>query len=164
MANTFTRLTLSAVLSVYCSASAAALDPSCAMVIDATEKSARQPARHSITEIAGERLEAIIVDGVMYNKMGGNWRKLKSDFGVAERKLVEEMRSGVIVLNDCANLGTESFEGRPTTVVQYRLLAPGAAGFGDELTKLYIGADGLIYGLKTDDSTLRQSYTNVSAP
>lgn len=150
----------------YCAlaSSALAADPKCAPIIAATEKSAAQPARHSTTDLGGNLLEAIIVDGVMYQKMGGTWRKLKTDFGAAERKTIAQMRSGEISLKDCAQIGTQSFDGRQTTVYQYRAVIPGAQGLGDGLAKLYVGADGLIYGLTTDSSTLRQRYTNVSVP
>lgn len=161
----FIRMICAAIGSAIASGSSVAVAANCAPIIEATEKSAQQPARHSITELGGNQtLEAIIVDGVMYSKMGESWRKLKTDFGAAEAKIIAQMRSGEIELKDCAVLGKEQFDGRQTTVYQYRALMPGAQGLGDELAKLYVGADGLIYGLSSDGTTMRQRYTDVTIP
>ena len=55
-------LSLSACL-IFATNTAHALDPVCETYLRAAEKSAQQPARHTITETGGMRLEIIVVGG-----------------------------------------------------------------------------------------------------
>jgi hypothetical protein len=141
---------------------ALALDANCALLVDATEKTAQQPARQSITDLGGgQRMEAIVIDGVLYSKMSGKWMKLKADFRATELALAADMRNGAIKLEDCKNLGNEAVDGINTTVIEYTLKMPGADAVR---SKIYIGKDGLIYALAADDTKVRQRFVGVTTP
>jgi hypothetical protein len=139
-----------------------ALDAACLPYVDAAEKSAQQPARQSVMETnGGDRMEAIVVDDVLYSKMGGKWMKLKSGFWAMERALVKDMRSGEIKLTHCKSLGSETVDGIATRIFSYTMSMPGADVVS---TKAYIGSDGLIYALVSDQTRVRYRYQGVRAP
>lgn len=141
---------------------ALAVDAACAPFVDAADKSSHQSARQSVMEFGGgERMEAIVVDDVLYSKIGGQWKKLKTGFWAMERAQVDDMRSGKIALTQCKSLGKESVDGIATTVVGFTL---SIAGTDPIHNKVYIGVDGLIYAQASDQSRVRYRYLGVRAP
>lgn len=138
-----------------------ALDAACETYLAAAEKSAKQPARHAVTDGGGMRSEAIVLDGQFYVQMDGKWRHMKIDFTAAELKLVNEVRAGKIAIGDCKVLGSESIEGVPMSVVSYTMSIPGLPAAA---AKAYIGKDGLIHAQVAADSKIRYRYTGVKAP
>lgn len=140
-----------------------ALDPACEIYLDAAEKSAQQPARHSVTEPGdGSRLEAVILGDVYYAKMEGAWTKLPGKPGLqGERKMIAAIRSGKYPMTGCRKLGSERVDGRPMTVIAYRLQLPGNPA---EETRAYIGADGLVHWQTSGKSNVRHRYEGVRAP
>ncbi len=141
---------------------AQALDANCLPYVDAAEKSAQQPARQSVMETkGGVRMEAIVVDDVLYSKMDGKWMKLKSGFWAMERALVDDMRSGEIKLTQCQSLGGETVNGIATRTFSYTMSMPGVDAIS---SKVYIGSDGLIYALVSDQTKVRYRYQGVRAP
>jgi hypothetical protein len=151
-----------AALTLLASPSAQALDAACAPYVDAAEKSAHQPARESVVETnGGERMQAIVADDVLYSNLDGKWMKLKSGFWAMERALVDDMRSGRIKLSDCRSLGNERVDGVATRVFSYTMSMPGADAI---TTRAYIGQDGLIYALSSDQTRVRYRYQGVRAP
>lgn len=144
------------------SSTAQALDAACEMFIAAAEKTAQQPARHTLTESTDLRLEAITVGGASWTRMdGGAWRTMKTDLLAAEKDINAQVRSGAIPLSDCKDLGSESLEGLPTRVIAYSL---SMFGMPPAASKAYIGKDGLIHALRADDTRVRYRYTGVAAP
>ena len=152
---------LLALMALVVTASAAALEPACETYLAAVEKSARQPARQSVTEAGGTRMQAIIVDGVLYSDVGGKWRRHNDDFGKAEKALSTDIRSGRIRLDHCRRLGDETIDGAAMTVIEYALTMPGAEA---ARSKAYIGSDGLLYAQTADDARVRFRYRDVVAP
>jgi hypothetical protein len=156
-------LALSAWLTFAASA-AHALDPACETYVRAAEKSAQQPARHTITETGGMRLEVIVIDGKTYSGMDGKWRRLSngsSNQFAAEQKLIASIRSGEYPMNGCRKLGAQSVDGIETTVYAYTLKLPGLPS-GE--AKAFIGSDGLVHAQSTSDAKVRHRYRGVSAP
>jgi len=139
-----------------------ALDANCLPFVDAADKSAHQPARQSVTELEdGTRMEAIVVDDVLYSKLNGKWMKVRSGFWSMERSLVADMRSGAIALTQCKTLGRENVDGVETTVIEYTMKMPG----GDPgASKVYVGDDGLIHAQHADSVKVRYRYQGVRAP
>jgi hypothetical protein len=152
---------LPALMALAMAAPAAALEPTCETYLAAVEKSARQPARQSVTEADGTRMQAVIVDGVLYSEIGGKWRKLNSEFSKAEKALTADIRSGRIKLDQCSRLGDETIDGAAMTVIEYSLTMPGAEA---ARSKAYIGSDGLLYAQTADDARVRFRYRDVVAP
>lgn len=151
-----------AALTVLAVPTAQALDGACLPYVDAADKSAHQEARQSVIEMSGgERMEAIVVDDVLYSKMGSKWTKLKTGFWAMERELVADMRNGKIKLTQCQSLGSETVDGIATTVVAYTMSMPGADAIS---TKVYIGKDGLIYAQASAEVKVRYRYQGVRAP
>ncbi|WP_146152020.1 hypothetical protein [Ahniella affigens] len=141
---------------------AQALDPVCNTYVEAANASAHQQSRQSVMETAdGTRLESVVVDDVLYSKMDGKWKKLRSGFWAVEQKLVADMRSGKIALSQCRLLGRETVEGIETSVVEYTMTMSGT----DPVTsKVYIGQDGLIYAQSATGMKIRYRYQGVRAP
>jgi hypothetical protein len=141
---------------------AQALDPVCEVFIDAADKTAAQPARHSVTESDGLRMEAITVGGKSYTRIDGSpWKDMKTDLLAAEKKLNAEVRSGKTALSNCKELAAEKIDGVSMRVVSYTM---SMFGMPPGESKAYIGKDGLIYGLSADDTRVRYRYTGVTAP
>ena len=141
-----------------------ALEPACEAYVRAAEKSAQQPARHTITETGGMRMELIIVGGKTYSRMDGRWSRLKntnSNQFAAEQKLIASIRSGKYPMSGCRKLGPQSIDGIPTTVYAYTLKIPGIPS-GE--TKAFIGSDGLVHAQSSSDAKVRHSYRGVAAP
>ena len=141
---------------------AQALDPVCEIFIDAADKTAAQPARHTVTEGDGLRMEAITLGGKSYTRIDGSpWKDMKMDLLTAEKKINADVRSGKIALSKCKELPAEKIDGAPMRVVAYTL---SMFGMPPGESKAYIGKDGLIYGLSADDTRVRYRYTGVTAP
>ncbi|MBL8269669.1 hypothetical protein [Steroidobacter sp.] len=138
-----------------------ALDATCELYLAAAEKSAKQPARHAVTDGGGMRSEAVVLDGKFYVQAGGKWRLMKVDFTAIELKLVNDVRAGKIPISDCKVLGSESIEGAPMSVVSYTMKMQGLPAAS---AKAYIGKDGLVYAQSSEDSKIRYRYTGVQAP
>lgn len=145
---------------------ARALDANCLPFVNAADKSAHQPARQSVTELAdGTRMEAIVVDDVLYSKLNGKWMKVRSGFWAMERELVADMRSGAIALTQCRTLGRENVDGIETTVIEYTMKMPGAdPGVDPGASKVYVGDDGLIHAQYADSVRVRYRFHGVVAP
>ena len=141
---------------------AQALDPTCLIFVDAADKSAHQAARQSVMETDGDtRMEAIVVDDVLYSKINGKWMKVRSGFWALERGLVADMRNGTIQLTQCRSTGREVVDGIETTVIEYTMTAPGADPVS---SRVYVGKDGLIYAQSSTDFKVRYRYQGVHAP
>lgn len=150
-----------------------ALDAACETYLKAAEKTAAQPKRHSVTESAGSRIEAIVIDGTAYLNDGTKWVNFGPKFGAMEREINQQVRSGKIKLYDCRKLGRETVDGIATTVFSYRMDMPGmkemmeavgASAGADEPFKSYIGDDGLVYAQSGQDTKVRYRYTGITAP
>ncbi len=154
---------LLALTAVAAAAPAQAFDATCELYVKAAEKTAEQPARQSISESDGIRLEAIIVDGVMYSRDSpkARWRKAHSGFGAIERSMVADIRNGTSKIDNCKKLGSETVEGVATTVVEYRLTIPGSE---PGTSKAYIGKDGLIYAQAAGKVRIVNRYSGVTVP
>lgn len=138
-----------------------ALEPACETYLRAAEKSARQPARHSITETGGMRMEVIVVGGRSYSRVGEHWSPIRTDLLAAERKLTAAIRAGTYPLTGCRKLGATNIAGVPTTIYAYTLKIPGMPG-GE--AKAYIGGDGLVHAQSTNDAEVRHRYRGIAAP
>lgn len=143
-----------------------ALDAACAPFVAAAEKTAAQPARHSVSQLdATTRAEAIIIGGKMYMQFAGKWMKGPPNFVATEKQLNAQMRSGEIKLSECKKLGRESVEGISTTVYSYRMKMPGTTLGSETPAKIFIGDDGLVYAQDSGDGAkVRYRYTGVTAP
>lgn len=150
------------VLLLLAAGSAQALDAACEPFIAAAEKTAQQAARHSVTETAGMRMEAITVGDQSWTRIdGGAWKAMKTNLLAAEKQINADVRSGAIPLSDCKDLGSEDLEGTPTRVLAYSL---SMFGMPPSPSRAYIGKDGLIHALRADDTRVRYRYTGVNAP
>lgn len=139
-----------------------ALDPVCEIFIDAADKTAAQPARHTVTEGDGLRMEAITIGGKSWTRIDGSpWKDMKTDLLAAEKKINADVRSGKIALSKCKELGSEKIDGVSMRVVAYTM---SMFGMPPGESKAYIGKDGLVYGLSADDTRVRYRYTGVTAP
>jgi hypothetical protein len=145
------------------SSPALSLDATCEIYLNAAEKSASQPARHSITEPGdGTSLEMVMIDGQHWSRVDGRWAKFPGgNLLTAERSMVAAIRSGRYPISNCRKLGSERFEGVATTVIAYTLKMRGTQG--DE-TRAYVGNDGLVYGQVSGNTRVRHRYTNVKSP
>lgn len=141
---------------------AQALDAACETYLAAADKSASQPARHTVTDPGeGPPFEAIVVDGKFFSNLGGTWQPFAGgNLLAAERSLVASIRAGRFPITGC-RASTATFDGRSTTMVVYRLQLSGAA---PAETRAYIGADGLVYGQVSGKTTVRHRYVGVKAP
>lgn len=158
----FIALSLAACL-VFAANTAHALDPVCETYLRAAEKSAQQPARHTITESGGMRLEIIVVGGKTYTKMESKWTR-HSDTDVskaAAKELNAAIRSGKYPMSGCRKLGPQNVDGIPTTAYAYTLKIPGMPS-GE--AKAFIGSDGLVHAQSTPDAKVRIRYRGVTAP
>ncbi len=155
-------LPLSACL-IFTANTAHALDPVCEVYLRAAEKSAQQPARHTITETGGMRLEIIVVGGKTYTRMDGKWtRHSKVDVGQsAAKELNADIRSGKYPMSGCRKLGPQNVDGIPTTGYAYTLKLPGIPS-GE--AKAFVGSDGLVHAQSTSDAKVRIRYRGVTAP
>jgi len=141
-----------------------ALEPHCETYLAAVEKTAAQPARHSVSDLGeGMRTEAIIKDGQMYMQVDGRWMQGPPGFVAMEAELNADLRSGKTRLHDCQQLGRESVDGIQTTVYSYRLDLPGLPASA-EPAKAYIGDDGLIHAQASDGAKVRTRFVGVTAP
>lgn len=159
----FIALSLSACL-IFAANTAHALDPACEAYVRAAEKSAQQPARHTVTETGGMRMEMIIVGGKTYTRMDSKWSRLNNTSHhplAAEQKLIASIRSGKYPMSDCRKLGPQNVDGIPTTAYAYTLSIPGMPG-GE--TRAFIGSDGLVHAQSTSDAKVRHRYRGVTAP
>jgi len=145
------------------STQALALDATCETYLAAAEKSAKQPARHSISEPGdGSSHEAIIVDGKFFSNLGGDWQVIPgAQLLKGELKMIEQIRAGKYPMTNCRKAGSERFEGVSTSVITYTLTMPGMA---PAETRTFIGADGLVYGQSSGGMRVRHRYTGVKAP
>jgi hypothetical protein len=159
IALTLSTCLLSAVNTAY------ALEPACEAYLRAAEKSAQQPARHSITETGGMRIELVIVGGKAYSKIDNQWSRLgntNSHQFATERKLIASIRSGKYPISGCRKVGPQSVDGIPTIVYAYTLKIPGMPAEGE--AKAFIGSDGLVHAQSTSDAKVRHRYRGVTAP
>ncbi len=153
-------LAIAALLSA--SFSVHALDKACEPFIAAAEKAAQQPARHTVSESeGGPRMEIISVDGKVFSNLTGKWQEMKIDLSAAERKVNADVRSGKIKVTDCKDLGKETVDGIPTSVLGYTVTMEGV---DPAPSKIYIGKDGLAYAISAPGQRVRYRYTGVSAP
>jgi len=145
---------------------AQALDAACEPFVAAAEKTAAQPARHSVSQLdATTRAEAILIGGKIYMQMAGRWMKGPPNFAATEKKLNAAMRSGEIQLLDCQKLGRETVDGIATTVYRYRMKMPGTTLGSETPAKVFIGDDGLLYAQDSGDGAkVRYRYQGVTAP
>jgi len=148
---------------IFAANTAHALDPVCEVYLRAAEKSAQQPARHTITETGGMRLEIIVAGGKTYTRMGGNWSRHNStDIGQsAAKELNAAIRSGKYPMSGCRKLGPQNVDGIPTTGYAYTLKIPGMPS-GE--AKAFVGSDGLVHAQSTPDAKVRIRYRGVTAP
>lgn len=155
-------LSLSACL-IFTADTAHALDPVCETYLRAAEKSAQQPARHTITETGGMRLDIIVAGGKTYTKMDGKWRRHGNtdNSQAAAKELNAAIRSGKYPMSGCRKLGPQSVDGIPTIGYAYTLKIPGMPG-GE--AKAFIGSDGLVHAQSTPDAKVRIRYRGVTAP
>ena len=155
-------LSLSACL-IFATNTAHALDPVCETYLRASEKSAQQPARHTITETGGMRLEIIVVGGKTYTKMDGKWsRHSNTDVSrTAAKELNAAIRSGKYPMSGCRKLGPQNVDGIATIAYAYTLKIPGTSS-GE--AKVFIGSDGLVHAQSTSDAKVRHRYRGVTAP
>lgn len=155
-------LPLSACL-IFAADNAHALDPVCEVYLRAAEKSAQQPARHTITETGGMRLEIIVIGGKTYTRMDGKWtRHSNVDVGQsAAKELNADIRSGKYPMSGCRKLGPQNVDGIPTIAYAYTLKIPGMSS-GE--AKVFIGSDGLVHAQSTSDAKVRIRYRGVTAP
>ncbi len=155
-------LSLSACL-MFAANTAHALDPTCEIYLRASEKSATQPARHTITDTGGMRLEIIVAGGKTYMKMDSKWRRHSNTdtSQAAAKELNAAIRSGKYPMSGCRKLGPQSVDGIATTAYAYTLKIPGIAG-GE--AKVFIGSDGLVHAQSTSDAKVRHRYRGVTAP
>ena len=158
----FIALSLSACL-LFAANNAHALDPICEVYLRAAEKSAQQPARHTITETGGMRLDIIVAGGKTYTKMDGKWRRHSNtdNSQAAAKELNAAIRSGKYPMSGCRKLGPQSVDGIPTTAYAYTLKIPGMPG-GE--ANVFIGSDGLVHAQSTSDAKVRHRYRGVTAP
>ena len=158
----FIALSLSACLLVAAN-NAHALDPVCEVYLRAAEKSAQQPARHTITETGGMRLDIIVAGGKTYTKMDGKWRRHSNtdNSQAAAKELNAAIRSGKYPMSGCRKLRPQSVDGVPTTAYAYTLKIPGMPG-GE--ANVFIGSDGLVHAQSTSDAKVRHRYRGVTAP
>ena len=106
-------------------------------------------------------MEAIVNDDVLYAKIEGKWRLIKSGFWADERALLADMRKGTIKLAHCKQHGSESVDGIATTIVDYTMTMPGTDAVRNTV---YIGKDGLIYAQSGPNTKVRYRYLGVAAP
>jgi hypothetical protein len=142
---------------------ALALDAACETYLAAAEKSARQPARHTVSQPGdGSTLEAIIIGSKYYATMDGTWRPLPGSPGLqGELKMIAAIRSGEYPITGCRESGTEVFEGVPRKVIRFTLRIPGIPA---EETRTFIGSDGLVYGQTSGGTKVKHRYAGVRAP
>ncbi|MFY2764653.1 hypothetical protein [Arenimonas sp. MALMAid1274] len=145
---------------------AAAVEAACEPYLRAAEKTASQPARHTISEVDGGRMELIFVGGKAYSRFDtGKWQVMPdaaaNNLMAAEKKLVAAIRSGEYRMSGCRKLPAEKIEGVTMTVYAYTLTLPNSPA-GE--AKVYIGADGLVHGQRGDGAVVRHRYRAVSAP
>jgi hypothetical protein len=140
-----------------------ALEPACETYLAAAEKTARQPARHSVVEMSGGiRMEAIVMNNRFFSSVDGKWREMKTDLRAPEAQLLAQIRSGKHSLHNCRLLGREKVGAIDSTVIEYHLSMAGMPDLGP--TKAYVGNDGLIYAQSGKDTKVRQRFTGVSPP
>lgn len=156
--------TLSALLLLPAALPAAALEQHCETYLRAVEKTAAQPARHSVSDLGdGMRSEAVIKDGQMHLRVNGRWRKGPTDFAKLEAQLHADLRSGKIKLFACRKLGRETVGGVSTTVYSYQLHLPGVP-VAEGAAKAYIGDDGLIHAQAADGVMVQNQFSKVTQP
>ncbi len=144
------------------SPSALALDAACEPIVAASERTAAQPARHSVAEDGdGTRMEAVVLDGSFYVSVDGTWRRMPTDLRAAERKINAGMRDGSIALSDCRADGRATVDGIQTSVFAYRVALRGQV---QDEARLFVGDDGLVHALSSGDHKVRFRYTGVTAP
>jgi hypothetical protein len=142
---------------------AQALEPACETYLAAAEKTARQPARHSVVEMSGGiRMEAIVLNGRFFSSTDGKWREMKMDLRAPEAQLLAQIRSGKHTLHNCRVLGREKVDGIDSTVIEYNLSIAGMPDAGP--SKAYIGKDGLIHAQSGKLTKVRQRFTDVGPP
>lgn len=153
-----------AVMALAAAGNAYGLEPACEVYLQAAEKSARQPARHSTTDTEGLRLEMLIADGKMFMKEDGKWRQQPTTGAsplVAEQQFIASIRAGKYPISGCRKVGSENVEGIATTIYTYTLKIPGMPG-GE--ARVFIGTDGLVHAQTTADAKVRHRYSGVTAP
>lgn len=150
-----------AVLACLLPVHAHAVEPACNRYIDAAEKSASQPARQTVTESGGTRMEAIAIGGKAWSRIdAGAWTPLPPRMRAVELRMVGDLRSGRLPIGACKVVGADTLDGKPMTVVAYTLTVGGSA----TPTRAWIGRDGLVHALSADGVKSRFRYTGVSAP
>lgn len=141
---------------------ALALDAACEPIVAASERTAAQPARHSIADDGdGTRMEAIVLDGTFYVSVDGSWRRMPVDLRAAERRINAGMRDGSIALSDCRAEGRADVDGVATSVFAYRVALRGQV---QDEARLFVGDDGLVHALSSDDHKVRFRYSGITAP
>lgn len=140
-----------------------ALDAACEIYLTAAEKSAKQPARHSISEPGdGTKLEAIIVDDKYFTNIDGQWQLIPgAHLRKGEHRLLAAIRSGEYAMTGCRNLGSQQFAGVATRVIVYTLNIPGIKA---EEIRAYVGADGLVHGQTSGMTRVQFRYSGVKPP
>lgn len=143
-----------------------ALDAACEPILKASEAKLTQAAWHSTVEIAGEKLEAIKVDGQFFMSIDGKWQKSPMNMDDAEKITIGMIKDGSIKVTDCKDDGEDTVEGVAVTVLSYN---SEAGDLGGGTVKLYIGKDdGLPYKSAMEDGKTTASastrYQNVIAP
>ena len=140
---------------------ASAVDPACSRYIDAAEKSASQPARQTVTESDGTRLEAIAIGNRAWSRIdAGAWTPLPPRMRAVELRMIGELRSGRLPIAGCKVVGAETLDGAPMTVVAHTITVAGSA----TPTRTWIGRDGLVHAQSADGAKVRFRYTGFDAP
>jgi hypothetical protein len=160
-------MTLGACVSL-ASASALALDPACTPIIASSEAKIAAPAWHATSQLDDFKAEVIKVGGNFFMKNDDQWMTSPVNMDDAERKTVESLKAGKILVTGCTDAGEETVEGMRTRALVYTVEVPGS-GIPAAQTRLNVGiADGLPYRLSSAAGETRQQvtyrYTGVKAP
>jgi len=150
------------------SAAAQALDPACGPLISSSEAKIAAPAWHVVSKLDDFEAEVIKVDGRFFMKNGGQWMVSPVNVDDVERKTVESVNAGQVLVTGCMDAGEETVEGVSTRALVYTVEVPGS-GIPAAQTRLNVGvADGLPYRLSSAAGETRQQviyrYTGVKAP
>jgi hypothetical protein len=139
-------------------------DEACDAVMGAYAKLAEAPAvRQTVRVASGTPIEMIAVGDTMYMNHGGGWKAMPMKPGARKEMAAAATEGG---LSGCAEVGSESLDGREVTVYAYT--PPPVGGRTPGPQQLSIGADGLPYRMtgtvEGDPIEMRMTYDGVTAP
>lgn len=150
-------------------AAAPARADDCATIYKALTDLASAPAVAQTIALAGQAapMRSVAIGDAFYTNDGTGWTKLPLMPG-GRLGMLQAMAPDSSSLTDCVSLGSETVDGRATTVYSYVPPVPkgmeGLAGAGGP-QKLWIGdADGLPYRMKAETTEMTMTYEGVVAP